>query len=235
MKATAALVTGAGRGIGAAVARELARRGHPVALTARTRSEIEAVAVAIAAAGGRACAVAADLSVAADVERLADVAIDSFGEIGILVNNAAVLPPLGPVWEIDPDLAAANTAAGLISAQRVLRAFLPPMVARGYGRVVAISSSSAAHPFAGLSAYCATKAGFEHLHRVAAVDLAGTGVLVNIVWPGGVATLMQEQLAERDGRGVPPMNTPDDVAPRIADLCGEEVTISGVLHDFDVT
>ena len=233
MTLPAALVTGAGRGIGAGVAAELARRGHPVALVARSASQLELTASLIAAAGGRAMAATCDVGDRTQVVATRRAVEDAIGPIGILVNNAAVLGPLAPIWQTDPDEVELTMRSGLVGAYNVLREVLPGMIERRWGRVVAVSSSSAVHAFGGMSAYCATKAGFEHLHRVAAIDTVGAGVLVNIVWPGGVATLMQEQLAANAGVDVPPMATPADVAPVIADLCAVDLTVTGTLVDVD--
>ena len=236
-----ALVTGASRGIGAAIATELARRGVRVALTARNHETLRATADRIAGLGGEVAVIPADLADATEAEAMVASAIDVLGDVDLFVSNAAVLEPIAPVWEADLSGVRQALDINVLAPWVCLRTLLPRMIQRGSGTVVAISSSSARQAFAGLGSYCASKAAFEQLHLVAARECAGTGVRVKVVWPGGVDTGMQAQLrtdafpnaaAAREvaKRGL--LRDPRDVASLIVDVCaGAE--FEGDVFDVD--
>jgi 3-oxoacyl-[acyl-carrier protein] reductase len=236
-----AVVTGAGRGIGAAVAQALAAVGARVVLTARSEGQLAGVAAAITRVGGQALPVVADVGDPAAVDALADAARRAFGPVELLVSNAAVVQPLGPVWALSPGEWEAAVRTNLLGAQLVLRAFVPDMLAAGFGRIVAVGSSAAGHAVAGLGGYAAGKAGFEMLHAAAAADLAGTGVLVNRLWPGGTDTEMQAELrtdafphaaltrrVHAEGR----LRDPADVAPHVLRLLADDLEVTGTLVDL---
>lgn len=234
-----ALVTGGGRGIGAATARALGRAGARVVVTARTRAQVEAVAADIRAAGGSALAVPADLR--DDVEVLRARAEEAFGPVELLVSNAATVAPLGPVWSVEPAEFAASVAANLVGAQALLHTLVPPMLAAGFGRVVAVSSSAARHAVGALGTYSAGKAGFELLHAALALDLAGSPVRVNTLWPGGTDTAMQGDLrAEgsplaapaRQANDLGRLRQPEDVAEQVLRLLAENLSAHGELVDL---
>lgn len=185
-----ALVTGGGRGIGAAVARALAAAGARVAVLARTAEQVRAVAAQV---GG--LALAADVT---DQARLDAAVRRTAGELGppdVLVANAGVVQPLGRPWQLDPDAFAAAVQVNLGGAFRSVAAVLPGMVGRGYGRIVTVTSGAAEGTgMASAAAYSASKAGLEALTVNLAADLAGTGVTVNAVRPGTVDTAMQDAI-----------------------------------------
>ncbi len=187
-----ALVTGAGRGIGAAVAWELAHRGARVALLARTTAEVAQVADAIAHAGGDALPLAADIS-QLDALQAAIARVEAhFGPITILVNNAASIGPIGPTAEIDLALWAQTIAVNLIGAGWAARLVLPGMLAHKWGRIVNVSSGAAqGSGIQRMSAYSVSKAGLDMLTRALAAELEDTGVVAVSVYPGVVATEMQ--------------------------------------------
>ncbi len=185
-----ALVTGGSRGIGRAIALALAECGAAVAVNFRTRAEeADAVVQQIRSAGGRAIAVRADVSVAADVSDLAERAKRELGRIDILVNNAGIALEDAGEETFDRTL-----AANLKSAFLCTEAVLPDMRARGWGRIVNISSAAARG--AGLIgvAYNASKAGLEGLTRGYAARAAKDGVTVNAVAPGPIDTEMAAPL-----------------------------------------
>ena len=197
-----ALVTGGSRGIGKAIALALARAGAAVAVNYRARGE-EAAAVVdtIQQSGGRAMAIAADVSIAGAVQVMVHEVEERLGPVDILVNNAgmAALRGLDDITEEDFDRA---IAVNLKSAFLCTQAVLPGMRARRWGRIVNISSIGARTGSGAVSiAYGASKAGLEGMTRAYALRLAPEGVTVNAVAPGLVDTDMGKPLIEA---GIPP-------------------------------
>jgi len=195
-----ALVTGGGRGIGRASARLLARAGAHVMVTARTEEEIKETTELIHQAGGQAEAVPADVSDWAAMIRLAEETDRAFGPADIIVANAGTLGPVGDTWTVDNADWAQNVAVNLTGVFHTVRAFLPPMVKRGSGAVIIVSSGAATHPIPGWSAYCAAKAGVDHFARnlAAELDQRDLSLRVHTLYPGVVDTAMQEQIREMD-------------------------------------
>lgn len=181
-----AVVLGASRGLGRAVAAELAARSYDVTLVARNAAALEDAAAAIRVVGGSARTLACDVS---DLERFAE----GFGRPRLVVNCAAVLGPVRPVLDTAMHEVRSVFEANAVGAFAALRTFLPLLAERG-GRFVAVSSSSAAIPTEGLAAYCASKAAFELLHRAAALESSRTTIV--LVRPGAVETRMQAALRE---------------------------------------
>lgn len=195
----AALVTGGGRGIGRAIAIGLADLGAAVVIASRTDRELDEVRTAIEARGGHAYSFRADVSDASDSAALLQRAGEAFGAIEILVNNAAVVWPIGTSSSIDPEAWASAIAINVIAVARLSFAVLPAMLERGWGRIVNISSGIAAHPesMVGANAYATSKAALE-AHTVSlAAELAGSGVTVNAYRPGGVDTAMQAWIRDQ--------------------------------------
>lgn len=177
-----ALVTG-GRGLGAAIAAELSAHGAHVGVLSRTADEVRRVAASI---GGT--ALVADV---ADRDRLASV-LQRFGEADVVVANAGVVWPLGSFVDVDVAEWEAAIGINLLGAVRVVRACLPGMVSRGYGRVVTISSGAANPPgMPSANAYSTSKAALDMFTVHLARELAETGVTANAVRPGVVDTDMQ--------------------------------------------
>jgi NAD(P)-dependent dehydrogenase (short-subunit alcohol dehydrogenase family) len=185
-----ALVTGAGRGIGRATALALAHAGARVTVTARSEDEIESVAREIADAGGEARAVAADVADAGEMRRLFTAA----GPVDILVTSAGVIQPIAFTADADPDVWLRNIAVNLSGVFLGCRFALPGMLARGWGRIINVSSGGAKGLTEGWGAYAAAKAGVEALTRTIAAETAGTGVRANAIQPGIVDTAMQVEI-----------------------------------------
>lgn len=196
-----ALITGGGRGIGAAAAELLARAGASVVLTARSEEEIDAVAKRIRKAGGKAIAVPCDVSDFGQIEEVVESALDQFNRLDILINNAAVIWPLEEVADSDPDEWAYNIHVNLVGPYNMARNVLPVMLDQGYGRILNITSGAARGGFVGTSAYSAAKAGLDTFTRTLAAETTGTGVMVNGLNPGSVDTEMQADLRSVDTEG----------------------------------
>ena len=184
-----ALVTGGGRGIGRATALLLAQCGARVVVTARS-SEIDTVAAEIVAAGGDALAVPADVAREDHVRRL----VDNAGDVDILVNNAGVIWPIALLAEADPEAWSGSIAINLTGVFLTMRAVLPGMIARDWGRIVNVSSGAARGTTAGWSAYSAAKAGVEAMTSVTSRELADRDIRVVGVRPGIVDTEMQVEI-----------------------------------------
>jgi 3-hydroxybutyrate dehydrogenase len=202
-----AVITGGGRGIGRAIALKFAGEGADVVVAARTKSEIEAVAMEICDAGGRAAAVPADVADEQQCAHLISVAQAQFGHVDILVNNAGDYGPVKPVEEIAPAEWDRVIAVHLRGAYLLTRLVLPGMYAQASGVILNISSLSAKSAFAWGSPYAAAKAGMLGLTRVTAAEAARKGVRVNAICPGPVTeTKMSKDLGQTlaDRMGVSP-------------------------------
>ncbi|MGY1710558.1 SDR family NAD(P)-dependent oxidoreductase [Geodermatophilus sp. SYSU D00758] len=190
MPARRCLVTGAGRGIGAAVARRLSAEGHAVALVARTAPELEALAARLP---GPSLVVPADLTDPGTADAVADrVEREWGGPVEVLVLNAgsAVSAPLARTTDEDW---ARMLEVNLTAPFRLLRRVLPGMAEAGWGRVVAVASVAARRGDPYVAAYTASKHGLLGLVRSAAAEVAGRGVTVNAVCPGYVDTPMTDR------------------------------------------
>ncbi len=175
-----ALVTGGGRGIGAAIARELAAAGARVTLLGRTTAEIESEARSLP---GGARAVTADVTDAAQVERAFRQAREASGDVTILVNNAG-LAKSRALGKTDDAFWRAMLDANLTGAFHCSRAALPGMHAANWGRIVSVASTAGLRGYAYCTAYCAAKHGLVGFTRALALEVAKTGITVNAVCPG---------------------------------------------------
>lgn len=195
-----AVVTGGGRGIGRAIALGLAAAGADLVLVARSRPELEETADRVRERGVTARMVLTDL---ADPDQFADLAEHlrtAAAPVGVLINNAAVVSPLGATAAIDPLQWATALAVNVTAPAALTIAVLPRMLTARWGRIVNISSGIAAQP-AGMvraNAYATTKAALEAHTLNLAAELAGTGVTVNAYRPGGVDTAMQAWIRRQD-------------------------------------
>jgi NAD(P)-dependent dehydrogenase (short-subunit alcohol dehydrogenase family) len=200
LKEKVALVTGGGRGIGAAVALAYARQGAELVLASRTDDELVAVANEARALGATVHAVSADVADVDQVERLVRSAIKTFGRLDVLVNNAGVGHDEVPTWEIDPADWDRTLAVNLRGPYLMARAVLPRLLERGAGSVINVSSICGSVAYAHYGAYTASKFGLEGLTRVLAEETKKTGVRVNAVDPGLVATRMTDFHGAKPGR-----------------------------------
>ncbi|RJQ30709.1 MAG: SDR family oxidoreductase [Peptococcaceae bacterium] len=185
-----AIITGGGRGIGKAVARAFAREGAYPCLVARTAAEVEAAAAEI----GCALALTGDVSRLEDVERVVAAVMTRAGRVDVLVNNAGVQPPVGPLWENDPDEWLKTVLINLGGVFLCCRSVLPHMIRRGRGKIINLSGGGAASPRPRFSAYAASKAAVVRLTETLAAELADCNVQVNAIAPGAVNTGMLEEV-----------------------------------------
>jgi 3-hydroxybutyrate dehydrogenase len=187
-----ALVTGSGRGIGRAIALEMAREGADVALTSRTLAELEKVGSEIRALGRRAHAAPADIMSRDDIKKMVAGVIAHFGRLDIVVNNAGgvlgEIPKLLPV-DHDDQLFEDNLFLNLTSAYYVTRYALPQMAKQKYGRVIFIGSGYAKNG-GGLISYTAAKHGLVGMTRAMAYQVTHLGITVNTLCPGWTNTVL---------------------------------------------
>jgi NAD(P)-dependent dehydrogenase (short-subunit alcohol dehydrogenase family) len=184
VSARVVLVTGASSGIGEATARALAEDGWTVALAARRTDKLAAVAKAIEAAGGRACAAPLDLADAASIDACFDAVERALGPVDAVVNNAGVCVP-GLLHEIEPDAVQLEIAVNLVGPALLTRRAIQSLLARGArGDLVFVSSENAVKPRPYQPGYTATKWGIEGLARTLRAELDGTGIRSTIVRPG---------------------------------------------------
>jgi NAD(P)-dependent dehydrogenase (short-subunit alcohol dehydrogenase family) len=194
------LVTGGGRGIGQAISLGLAEHGARVAVLARSAGQVHQTAGRITGRGGEALAVPADV---ADPDQVAGALAaigQRWGPVQVLINNAAVVWPLGPSPAIDPQQWATAIAINLTAAARLSFMALPGMLELGWGRIINVSSGIAASPAGMLraNAYATSKAALEAHTLNLAAELAGTGITVNVYRPGGVDTAMQAWIRDQN-------------------------------------
>jgi NAD(P)-dependent dehydrogenase (short-subunit alcohol dehydrogenase family) len=191
-----AVVTGGGRGIGEAVARELVRQGGRVVVAARTAAEVEGVAARLRADGGVVHAVACDVADPRAVERLRDEATARLGAVDIVVN-AAGMASSSPLKRQSLEEWRSLFAVNVEGTFLVTRAFVQPMVERRWGRVVNVASIAGRTGAAYIAAYSASKHAVVGFTRALAAEVAAAGVTVNAVCPGYVDTPMTDRSIER--------------------------------------
>jgi NAD(P)-dependent dehydrogenase (short-subunit alcohol dehydrogenase family) len=188
LKDKIALITGAGRGIGKAVALDYAREGAKLAICARTASEIEETAREIQAAGAECLALECDVSQEEPVLKLIGDVEKRFGTIDVLVNNAGVMTRPTPITELEIRKWDYTIAVNLRGPFLVTRAVLPIMTRQKSGSIINVSSSIGRAAYANFAAYAASKWGLEGFTQTVAAEVRGRNIRVNSVDPGYVAT-----------------------------------------------
>lgn len=213
-----ALVTGASRGLGRALAEQLAARGARVALVARELGPLRDVVAAIRGRGGDAHAIAGDISDKSAIHRIAGQAQGLVGELAIAIHNASTLgpTPLRLVLDTECEDLAAVLETNLIGPFRLTRVVAGAMAIRGAGVIVHISSDAAIEPYPRWGAYGASKAAQDHLSRILAAELDGTGVRVLAVDPGEMDTAMHAAAIPDADRST--LQAPAEVAARIVQM-----------------
>jgi 3-oxoacyl-[acyl-carrier protein] reductase len=222
LKGKVALVTGASRGLGEGAARALASAGASVMLVARDGALVANVAGDITANGGRAEAMACDVSHYAAIEKVVALTTSRLGGLDILVNNAGIIEPIAEIASSDPKAWAQNITINLIGAYNAVRAVLPGMLAAGGGTIVNVSSGAAYRPLEGWGAYCSGKAGLAMLTRAIELETRDKGIRVFGFSPGTIDTDMQVKIRASG------MNMISKI-PR-ADLSPVEHAVRGLVH-----
>lgn len=225
-----ALVTGAGRGLGRAVALALAAQGDHVLLISRTQGALESVYDEITTAGGEATGVPLDMTDYAAIDRLGAVVAERWGRLDVLVANAAILGTLTPVAHIKPETLADTLAVNFTANARLIRTFEPLLLASEAGRAIFLTSSVAdsARPFWG--AYAASKAALNTLVRCWAGEQTDSALRINLLSPGAMRTAMRAQAMP--GEDPDTLPRPEDVAPLVVKMAAPDWAETGQLIDY---
>jgi NAD(P)-dependent dehydrogenase (short-subunit alcohol dehydrogenase family) len=222
------LITGASRGLGREIARVFAARGARLILTARGADALEATAAQLRAAtllGGRPAevlAVPGDVGNAGQAERLVGRGLARFGRIDVLINNASTLgaSPMPRLEALDPLIFEETIHINVTAPLRLSQLVLPQMKARGRGVIINVTSDAAVAAYPGWGGYGASKAALEHLTRILAAELAGTGVRAFLVDPGEMNTRMHQDA--EPGADLSRLPSPAVSAPAFARLVEDE-------------
>ncbi|MFA9473777.1 MAG: SDR family NAD(P)-dependent oxidoreductase [Filomicrobium sp.] len=221
-----ALVTGASRGIGRAVALALARHGAQVVLQGRNAGALEETDDAIRTAGGSpATIIPLNLTQEDRVDALGPTLFQRFGHLDILIANAGILGSLTPLAHVTDQIWQNVIAVNLTANWRLVRTLDPLLRRAEAGRVVFVSSGAASGDKAYWGPYAVSKAGLDALARTYAAEVASTAIRVNIVNPGRIATAMRAKAFPGEDPAALP--TPEQIAPLFIDLCDPNLKSNG--------
>ncbi len=194
-----AMVTGAGRGIGRAIAVALAEVGADLILLARTVEELDETSAQVRDLGREALPIVADVSQREDVQRAVTAGLAQFGRVDVLVNNAGIQPPIGPLVENAPAAWTEAVAINLFGPFHCIQAVLPDMIARRRGKIINLSGGGATGPRPNFSAYAASKAAVVRLTETLAEEVRPYNIQVNAIAPGAVNTRMLDEVLVAGG------------------------------------
>ncbi len=202
LKNKVAVITGAGRGIGKAIAEGFAQEGAAVVLIARTKSELEKTTERIQTFGRRVLAIPADVSDSNSVDNFCKIVLEEFGGIDILVNNAGRQFPIGPLVENDTKDWIETIMVNLVGTVLCCKAVLPGMIERRQGKIINLSGGGATAPRPNFSAYAASKAAVIRLTETIADEVRLFNIQVNAIAPGAINTkMLDEVFAAGDAAG----------------------------------
>jgi NAD(P)-dependent dehydrogenase (short-subunit alcohol dehydrogenase family) len=225
-----ALVTGASRGIGRAVALGLARAGAHVVIAARSLGALEALDDEIQGAGGHATLLQLDLRKGDRVDQLGPTLYQRWQHLDILVANAAILGPLSPLGHTTEDGFLSTIDINLIANWRLIRTLDPLLKRSEVGRAIFLTSGAASGKYAYWGAYAASKAGLEALVKTWAEELANTSVRANLVNPGATRTQMRAKAFPGEDPGSLP--APEDLVPLFLELASPHCQMNGEIVRF---
>ena len=191
-----AIVTGGGRGIGEAVALALAREGAHLVIASRTGTELDGVSARIRGYGGQAESISTDVGQQKSVTQLVGKTLKKFGQIDVLVNAAAIMGPVGPMWEADTEAWNRALQINLGGTFMCCHAVLPHMIGRRQGRIINFSGGGATFPLARATAYGISKTAVVRLTETLAEEVKEHNIQVNAVAPGAVDTAIQDHVLE---------------------------------------
>jgi NAD(P)-dependent dehydrogenase (short-subunit alcohol dehydrogenase family) len=221
LRGAAVIVTGASRGLGAALAESLGRAGARLVLISRDREALDAVVEKVRAQGGEAHPIVADVGARESASRVAGATGALVGPVEVVIHNAGTLGPvpLAPLADTSDEDFEQALATNLVGPFRLTRALVGSMALRGRGTVVLVSSDAATTPYPGWGAYGVSKAALEHLGRIWNTELSASGVRFLIVDPGEMDTRMhREAVPEADPSTLLP---PEQAAARVVQLLQE--------------
>jgi 3-oxoacyl-[acyl-carrier protein] reductase len=226
-----AVVTGASRGIGRAIAMSLAAEGADIVATARSTDALEKLAADVGELGRSCTVVTADMANEAEVRRIAEVALDRHASIDILVNNAAVIYPKTNLIDFDFNDWRMIWEVNLVAVAALSQALLPAMISQGSGKIINISSIGAKNPTAGQTAYKPAKAALLSLTSCLAAEVKQHGIDVNCILPGGVDTDGFRSLygnKDLSGHAPMPVEAIADIAVFLASAKSQAITGSSI-------
>ena len=197
LKDKVALITGAGRGIGRAIAIAYAREGAQLALAARSLDELEETAQAAESLGTATCVIGVDVTDRAAVDEMARRSLARFGRLDILVNNAGIVGPVGALEDNDVESWIRTIQVNLVGTYLCCRAVIPALAAAGGGKIINLSGSGSTSAPYHLSAYGSSKAAIIRLTEILSLELADKNIQVNALGPGSIHTRMWEEITDR--------------------------------------
>ena len=234
LKGKTALITGASRGIGAAVAQAYAKEGAHVVLTARTVGGLEAVDDAIQKAGGQATLIPLDMTKLEDVDKLGPALLEKFGGLDIVVGNAGMLGTLGPLTHMKPEEFEKLMTLNVTANVRLIRTLDPLLRAAPAGRAIFTSTgpNTVQGKRAYWGAYAMSKAALDAMVRSYAAENAATNIRVNGVRPGTVDTAMLRSAFPGGFEALDHVSEPEDIAPLFVELASESCQRNGEIVNF---